>query len=109
MTSTLAVAIQKALGEDQDLVCFDKLHVKLKSLKRKPSNTEETNYARLLATLQQKVLSKKTNIADSIKNYEEKDYYKNHYRLPVEEKDYIELCNKLKYMKKLLRKWNITL
>lgn len=108
LTSTLAIAIHKAIGEDQDIVYFDKLHTKLKFLRRKPSNTEETDYRRMLALLQQKVLSKKTNVACSIQKYE-KDFYLKHHRLPVEQEEYNELCSKLKYMKKLLRKCKISL
>lgn len=108
LNGTLALAIQRALGNDPDIVYFDKLHAKLKSQKRTPSNIEKANYTRSLASLQQKVLSKKVYIAAKIEIYE-KDFYKKNHVLPAKQKDYVELCTALSYMKKLLRKWNISL
>jgi hypothetical protein len=68
--STLAMAIKKVLGEDEDIIYFDKLHVKLKSLSRKLSKAEQTDYKQTLAILQQKILLKKIEVTDSIKEYE---------------------------------------
>ena len=65
-SSTLAMAIYKALGEDQDIAAFDRLHTKLKSSKKPPNN----DYMRTLALLQQKVLLKKTSKAQAIRMYE---------------------------------------
>ena len=108
LKSTLALAIQRALGNDPDIIYFDKLHTKLKTQKTTHSSIEKATYTRSLASLQQKVLSKKLHIAEKIEIYE-KTFYKKHHILPVKQKDYVELCTALSYMKKLLRKWNISL
>lgn len=89
------------MGEHEDTIThFDKLHTKLKTLKS-PSSSDKSDYTQTLALLQQKVILKKATITQDIQKYE-KEFYAKHHRLPTEQKDYCELCNRLKYLKKLL-------
>ena len=105
LTSTLAQAIRRALGEHQDIVDFDVLHSKLKSLQRAPTANEKKHYENLLLYLQQKVLQQRSQIIQEKKQYEQ-DFYIRNSSLPMDS-NYTELTRKLKYIKKLLRKWNL--
>jgi hypothetical protein len=109
LKSKLATAIKNAIGEDPNLISFDNLHIKLKSVKRRLTEGEKLAYRQALASLQQTVLQKREEVAEALEAFEQ-SYYKKHNSLPSKEiVHHTDLCNKLKYIKKLLRSWNITL
>ena len=102
----IAIDIERVVGECPDVCRFDSLHVWLKSLKRKPTIEEQQMYREILEKLQLLIFQKRKEVTDLIKKYEQ-DFYATHRSLPSKDEKYINLFEKLNYIKRLLRQWKI--
>ena len=104
LQSQHVIAVYKAIGASTMVTSFDNLHAKLKSLKRRPNETERQKYRDTLSQLHQLVEQKQKDVTRAIETYE-KNFYQQNNMLPSKETDYIALYKELKYTRKVLRSW----
>ena len=107
-SSYTCLAVQKILGDTNDVILYNQVHTKLKSSSNKPTKRDEDNYKDILACLQLSVVQKRTIVTESLRQFEY-DFYGEHNIVSTNNHQYLKLCRELKYIKKLLRMWKITI
>ena len=112
-STKFATAIAKAIGPSNDLKSYDNKREALKTLKsqgKQLTKEQIESHDKLGVLLQTQVLRKKSDLKESIKQFELEFYQLNH-KLPkaCNNEHYNSLLRKLKYVKWLLSMWKITL
>lgn len=113
LTTSLARAISKAIGNSTELEQFDKVSSILKLQKKqghKLNEQDHTVHEDLLTQLKVQVLHKKEELKHSVNVYETQ-FYNNHKQLPQpnEDETFAKLLKHLRYTKWLLAQWHIQL
>ena len=103
LRSKLSRVIQSVLGFSDDLACFDKLHVELKS----GNKSRQDTYLNMLAQFQTQVLKEREEVKKQMKSFKAKSY-RACMELPGKDNQaYSELKRKLKTIKRLIDTWKL--
>jgi len=113
LKTKLATAISKAIGTDVTVRRLDEIRVTLKSAQKQRvrlTKQQIENHDQLMASIQSKVLRRKSELKESIKTYELK-FQQQYSRLPSQHDDehYAKLYKDLRYTKWLLTTWDLQL
>ena len=113
LKTKLATAISKAIGTDVTVRRLDEIRVTLKSAQKQRvrlTKQQIENHDQLMASIQSKVLRRKSELKESIKTYELK-FQQQYSRLPSQHDDehYAKLYKDLWYTKWLLITWDVQL
>ena len=109
----MATAISKAIGTDETVRRLDEIRATLKSLKLKRvrlTKQQIEDHDQLMASIQSKVLRRKSELKESIKDCELK-FQQQHSKLPSQHEDehFAKLYKDLRYIKWLLTTWDVQL
>ena len=107
LKTKLGKAIQHAVGDSDELKSFDELHRRLMVGKRL-AQCEIRQHQQLMSLLQAQVLRNKSELASNIKQLEH-EHFSHYNSMPIGDTEHTCLVAKLKYVKKLLHKWEIML
>lgn len=109
LQTKLGSPIQRALGDSQALLQFDRLHHKLKTKRqmlKKLSRDEIQRHQHMMTHLHSCLVDKKKELSELTKQYEHK-HFNHHGQLPIDSVEYTSLLRKLGYVKKLLHTWEM--
>ena len=111
LKTKLGKAIQRAVGDSDELKSFDELHRRLKMKKligRRLAQCRILQHQQLMSLLQAQILHNISELAFNIKQLEH-EHFSYYNSLPIGVTEHTCLAAKLKYVKKLLHKWKIML
>ena len=97
VVSKHTIAVQRILGDTNDVILYDQVHTKLKSSSNKPTKRDEGNYKDILARLQLSVVQRRIVVTELLRQFEN-DFYGKHNIVPTNDLQYLKLCRELKYI-----------